>query len=121
MELTEKQKAYNKRQHAAWFQKHKERELEKQRERRKELAYRVGCSMPRRKWVPITIKRALVKRANGRCERFDSSCKGGLTIHHIDRNPENNDLSNLELICKGHAAQEHELYVIGLKARGIVA
>lgn len=36
------------------------------------------------------------------CEMADGTCKGNLTLAHLDQNPQNNDLSNLKVLCTSH-------------------
>lgn len=81
------------------------------RERRHtDLVYRVGVhttvSGEKRKVIPITIRKAIIKRANGKCESKSRPCKGSLGTHHINGNPENNELSNLRLLCMRHHKRE---------------
>ncbi len=80
---------------------------DKEKRRENDLAYRIGYGQynvpDKRKAVPIEICRALIERENGLCQyRDESSCKGSLSLHHIDGNPENNELSNLMLLCRSH-------------------
>jgi len=114
----------------SWYQKNKERareyahkrnlrtrerNAEYQRIRKQErLEYRIGVTP----WIPVKVKRELINRTGGKCERRDSKCNGLLCIHHIDRNPKNNALSNLMVLCQAHHVLEHELFMKGLEARG---
>ena len=59
------------------------------------------------KTIPIATRRALILRANFKCEYVDSDCNGALGAHHIDENPDNNELSNLLLLCNAHHKKEH--------------
>ena len=36
------------------------------------------------------------------CQVNNKDCKGILESHHIDKNPFNNDISNLNLLCRTH-------------------
>jgi hypothetical protein len=45
--------------------------------------------------------REYVKQKN-KCEFQDSSCKGILTLAHLDQNTKNNDLLNLKVLCQSH-------------------
>lgn len=56
-----------------------------------------------------SIKIRLLRNRGGVCERCDYNKKQILQVHHKDRNRENNDLNNLELICPNCHAEEHYL------------
>ena len=42
------------------------------------------------------------KRINNRCEFEDETCKGHLTLAHLDQNPNNNNPDNLKVLCSSH-------------------
>lgn len=42
------------------------------------------------------------KKKIGKCEYQDETCKGNLTVAHIDQNPNNNNLDNLKVLCASH-------------------
>lgn len=68
------------------------------------LENRIGRT--RNKVVPIAIRRALILRANGECEwQHKGECSGALVLHHVDGEPDNNELCNLLLLCHGHHNQ----------------
>ena len=70
--------------------------------------YNIGRGFRGRRDIPIAIRRSVYLRAQGRCEMRDSHiCKGKLGIHHIDGNPENNELSNLLLLCNSYHVKDH--------------
>ncbi len=70
----------------------------------------------RSSWTPIGIRRALLERADGKCEGKDPhECKGKLGIHHLDGDSENNELSNLLLACNSYHVKGHGL---GTEIRG---
>ena len=102
--------------HADWYQKNKADQREKQRVRRQQLEYRIGGPPAK---IPIERRRELIRRARGECEHLNESCGGSLCIHHVDGDRENNELSNLLLLCQAHHVEgEHGLSVKGLEARG---
>lgn len=42
------------------------------------------------------------------CNRCNyNTCRGALEVHHIDRDRGNNNLSNLEILCRNCHAEEH--------------
>ena len=49
----------------------------------------------------------LAKEDGAKCERCDST--SNLLVHHKDRNRENNDRDNLEILCKSCHQKEHML------------
>lgn len=52
------------------------------------------------KWFK-DFARELIKEKK-ECEFKDETCRGRLTVAHIDQNPVNNDLSNLKVLCQSH-------------------
>lgn len=38
----------------------------------------------------------------GKCEFADDTCKGKLTLAHLDQNPQNNSIDNLKVLCTSH-------------------
>lgn len=114
-QLTAQRKAMQKRREDPEY---RAKHLADKKEREKELAYRItgkGKSGGKIILVPVETRRALVARAESKCENKNGSCKGALGIHHIDGTRENNDLSNLLLLCQSHHAKEHGF---GTKIRG---
>lgn len=58
--------------------------------------------------------RAFLKQRDGnKCALSSGNCKGGLVIDHIDGNHDNNDPSNLRLLCFSHNVRE------GIRTRSI--
>lgn len=55
------------------------------------------------------IKLSLIAERGSVCERCNYSKTEILHIHHRDRNPENNNPSNLEVICPNCHYEEHYL------------
>jgi HNH endonuclease len=55
------------------------------------------------------LKTRLLQIKGKNCERCSYNKYDILQIHHIDRNRNNNDLSNLELICPNCHYEEHYL------------
>lgn len=53
------------------------------------------------------VKTGLLDIRGGKCERCGFSKTKILEVHHRDRNPSNNSLENLELICPNCHAEEH--------------
>lgn len=45
--------------------------------------------------------REYVKNIN-KCQLKDSTCKGVLTLAHLDQDPNNNDIENLKVLCQSH-------------------
>jgi hypothetical protein len=92
-------------------QKNKERINKYNKERYKNnLAYRLSrCFNLGYPIIPIKTRRELIKRANAKCEVNwnNLTCAGSLGIHHIDENPKNNELKNLQLLCQRHHQQLH--------------
>ena len=61
------------------------------------------------------MKIRLLEDRGGICERCGYSKKEVLHLHHKDRNRNNNDPSNLELICPNCHYEEHHLEKSWLK------
>lgn len=55
------------------------------------------------------LKIRMLEIRGGICERCNFSIHQVLEVHHKDRNSNNNDLQNLELICPNCHASEHYL------------
>jgi len=98
-----KQKEENPEKLRQWHREHL------RQKRASDLAYRIRGLGAGRKQVPITIRRQIIQRAEGRCE-MEGEHKGSLLIHHIDGNYENNSLSNLLLICRRHHQINHQAH-----------
>lgn len=91
-----------------------------QKRRQNDLAQRIGCGRADRGWtsVPMEIRRALIIRAEGRCELKDVSCRGPLGCHHINGDHNDHRLENLLLLCKKHHnVGEHKIQIQGGFAR----
>lgn len=43
-----------------------------------------------------------------KCQIKNHDCKGKLESHHIDKNPFNNDINNLVLLCQSHHELTHK-------------
>ena len=56
-----------------------------------------------------TVKLRVFATKGEKCERCSYSKKEILNVHHKDRNKNNNDLDNLELLCPNCHAEEHYL------------
>jgi len=54
-------------------------------------------NMNERKGVPESLRKKVLKRDNFRCRLCGYAF---LEVHHIDRNPENNNLDNLVTLCR---------------------
>ena len=54
-------------------------------------------------------KKRIMKSRGEHCERCNYDIYQILQIHHIDRNRENNNFTNLELLCPNCHAKEHYL------------
>ncbi len=55
------------------------------------------------------LKRRLIQERGISCEQCNYNKTGILQIHHIDRNRNNNHLSNLKLLCPNCHFEEHYL------------
>jgi hypothetical protein len=55
--------------------------------------------------IPAATVRALRLEAGYRCSVPHCGATSALEIHHIDGNPENNDVANLLLLCANHHAR----------------
>lgn len=56
-----------------------------------------------RAWSRIRL--AVLSRANWRCEKCGRA--GALEIHHVNHNPDDNDLGNLEAWCRTEHIEHH--------------
>ncbi len=72
---------------------------------------RYKSNLPRKDRVKNAraLKLRLLSLGKHKCERCDYSKIEVLQVHHKDRNRNNNDLSNLELICPNCHYEEHFL------------
>lgn len=53
-------------------------------------------------------KEEIIARRGNRCDRDDKIHRTpSLEIHHKDRNPDNNDPSNLRVLCRQHHQDLH--------------
>lgn len=53
-------------------------------------------------------KEEIIARRGNRCDRDGKIHRtSSLEIHHKDRNPDNNDPSNLRVLCKRHHDELH--------------
>ena len=78
------------------------------------IRYKLG--RPRDKVVAERMtKMQLLELRGGVCERCGYSKREILHVHHKDRNRNNNDLKNLELICPNCHYEEHYLEKSWLK------
>jgi hypothetical protein len=57
------------------------------------------------------FSREYIKK-KGVCQHKDETCKGILTIAHIDQNPQNNELSNILVLCRSHHIRLDQPYHI---------
>lgn len=72
------------------------------------FSYKLG--RPRDKANELrAIKTKLFEMRGVKCERCDYNKREVLHVHHKDRNRNNNDFSNLELICPNCHYEEHYL------------
>ncbi len=83
---------------------------------REGIKYKIG--RPRDKAEQIrAIKLRLFRERGERCERCGYSKSEILQIHHRDRNKNNNNTHNLEIICPNCHYEEHYLETSWLKGR----
>ena len=48
-------------------------------------------------------KDEIIRRRGSKCESIALiPHRGKLVVHHVDRDPDNNDPSNLKVYCEGH-------------------
>lgn len=76
--------------------------------RRVGVKYKVGRPKDKAETIRL-IKLELINLRGGKCERCDYKKVPVLQVHHKDRNPQNNKLGNLELICPNCHYEEHYL------------
>lgn len=57
----------------------------------------------------LSLKRRLKNARGENCERCGYDVFQILQVHHVDRDRENNELKNLELLCPNCHAEEHYL------------
>ncbi len=80
------------------------------------IKYKIG--RPRDKVVQERAQKIrLIESRGGKCERCGYSKVAILHVHHRDRNRNNNDLTNLELICPNCHYEEHYLEKSWLNGR----
>lgn len=73
---------------------------------RKGIHYRTGRKKDRVSTIRL-LKGRLVELRGAKCQRCPYAKLAILIVHHVDRNPENNILENLELLCPNCHAEEH--------------
>jgi hypothetical protein len=73
------------------------------------IHYRAGRSTKDKVKTQRWLKVRLLKERGASCERCGYNRKEILVVHHKDRDRENNDLRNLELMCPNCHAEEHYL------------
>lgn len=57
----------------------------------------------------LALKKRLARERGKKCERCGYALYQILQVHHRDRNRDNNELENLELLCPNCHAKEHYL------------
>lgn len=65
------------------------------------------------------LKVRMLKYRGGKCERCGYEKYEILQVHHKDRNTNNNDIKNLELICPNCHCEEHYLEKSWLRTRKV--
>ena len=70
------------------------------------IKYKIGRPRDKAKTAYLLKLRLLEIREN-KCERCDYDKAAILQVHHKDRNRNNNDLINLDLICPNCHYEEH--------------
>jgi 5-methylcytosine-specific restriction endonuclease McrA len=81
---------------------------------RKGISYKLG--RPKDKGDKLrSIKVRLISARGGKCERCGYNKLEILQVHHKDRNRENSNLDNLELLCPNCHFEEHYLEKSWLK------
>lgn len=82
------------------------------------IKYKVGSPKDKVK-TQRALKIRLVKERGSACERCGYSKLEILHVHHRNRDRQNNDLSNLELICPNCHYEEHYLEKSWLKGKTV--
>ncbi len=78
------------------------------------IKYKIG--RPNDNVVKLRVlKLRLFEIRGGKCQRCDYKKSRGLQVHHKNRDTNNNDLDNLELICPNCHCEEHYLEKSWLK------
>lgn len=88
------------------------------------IRYKLGRPLKDKVQNQRALKIRLIKERGVRCERCSYAKVEILHVHHRDRNRNNNDLKNLELICPNCHYEEHYLeksWLNGSVSRGGVA
>jgi len=70
------------------------------------IRYKINSPRDKAK-LQKALKNKLLEIRGKKCERCDYEKHRILQVHHKDRNRENNDLTNLELICPNCHCEEH--------------
>src|SRR3989344_4508599 len=73
------------------------------------IKYKLGRPQKSKVANQRSLKLRLLKQRGVRCQRCSYSKIEILQVHHRDKNRNNNDLKNLELICPNCHAEEHYL------------
>ncbi len=73
------------------------------------IKYKIGRPVKDKVVSLKALKLRLLKERGNKCERCLYNKIEILQIHHIDRNPKNNSLENLSLICPNCHFEEHYL------------
>lgn len=73
------------------------------------IKYKIGRPTKDKVTSLKALKLRLLHERGNACERCGYSKIEILQIHHIDRNPQNNNLDNLSLICPNCHFEEHYL------------
>jgi len=73
------------------------------------IKYKQGSKRPPKDKVTTSriLKKRLMSERGKQCERCYCAIHQILQVHHRDRNRDNNELTNLELICPNCHAREH--------------
>jgi len=77
------------------------------------IKYKQGSRRPLKDKVTTNriLKKRLMQERGNHCERCQYAIHQILQIHHRDRNQDNNELTNLELLCPNCHASEHYLKI----------
>ena len=70
------------------------------------IKYKIGSQKDKVKSQKI-LKLRLIENRGRKCERCDYNKYEILQVHHKDKNRNNNELSNLELVCPNCHFEEH--------------